>query len=183
MGEHIIEILAAINEAKDMIGEIKIAPPSETGTPPAADQQATEAPDVKTPEAAKIPENVATKNDIVTIEQRQGQLSKELQELQTMIRDVQQKTNSMFNNQGPSTNDRQVEQLHKQEEKIRAEMMKDSLNTLKQEMLNQKKCPPPPEVACVSSTFFVIISLIQGALIGFIVHYKMSQEAAAKKFF
>ena len=80
-----------------MIGEIKIAPPSETGTPPAADQQATEAPDVKTPETAKIPENVATKNDIVTIEQRQGQLSKELQELQTMIRDVQQKTNSMFN--------------------------------------------------------------------------------------
>jgi len=108
--------------------------------------------------------------------------------------------------------------LHKQEEKIRAEMMKDSLNTIKQdlqmmtrkqEMLNQKKCPPPPEVACVSSTFFVIISLIQvgykgvpsfdhsnklteincvmtkikGALIGFIVHYKMSQEAAAKKFF
>ena len=80
-----------------MIAEIKIAPPSETGTPTAADQQATEAPDVKTPEAAKIPENVATKNDIVTIEQRQGQLSKELQELQTMIRDVQQKTNSMFN--------------------------------------------------------------------------------------
>ena len=49
-------------------------------------------------------------------------------------------------------------------------MMKDSLNTIKQdlqmmtrkqEMLNQKKCPPPPEVACVSSTFFVIISLIQ----------------------
>ena len=98
-----------------------------------------------------------------------------------------------------------MEQLHKQEEKIRAEMMKDSLNTIKQdlqmmtrkqEMLNQKKCPPPPEVACVSSTFFVIISLIQvgykisyvmtkikGALIGFIVHYKMSQEAAAKKFF
>ena len=80
-----------------MIGEIKIAPPSETGTPPAADQQATAAPEVQTPETAKIPENVATKNDIVTIEQRQGQLSKELQELQTMIRDVQQKTNSMFN--------------------------------------------------------------------------------------
>ena len=80
-----------------MIGEIKIAPSSETGTPPAADQQATAAPEVQTPETAKIPENVATKNDIVTIEQRQGQLSKELQELQTMIRDVQQKTNSMFN--------------------------------------------------------------------------------------
>ena len=81
-----------------MIGEIKLAPPSETGTPP-ADQQATAAPveQEKTPETAKIPENVATKNDIVTIEQRQGQLSKELQELQTMIRDVQQKTNSMFN--------------------------------------------------------------------------------------
>jgi mannose-binding lectin 1 len=184
--EHIIGILAAINEAKDMIGEIKIAPPSESETPQ-SDQQATGA-----PETAKIPENVATKNDIVTIEQRQGQLSKELQDLQTMIRDVQQKTNSIFNNQGPTTNDRQVEQLQKQEEKIRAEMMKASLNTIKQdlqmmtrkqEMLNQKKCPPTPEVACVSSSFFVIISLIQGALIGFIVHYKMSQEAAAKKFF
>ena len=74
-----------------MIGEIKIAPPSESETPQ-SDQQATGA-----PETAKIPENVATKNDIVTIEQRQGQLSKELQDLQTMIRDVQQKTNSIFN--------------------------------------------------------------------------------------
>ena len=82
-----------------MIGEIKLAPPSETGTSPGDQAQATAAPveEAKTPETGKIPENVATKNDIVTIEQRQGQLSKELQELQTMIRDVQQKTNSMFN--------------------------------------------------------------------------------------
>ena len=82
-----------------MIGEIKLAPPSETGTPPGDQAQATAAPveEAKTPETGKIPENVATKNDIVTIEHRQGQLSKELQELQTMIRDVQQKTNSMFN--------------------------------------------------------------------------------------
>jgi len=30
---------------------------------------------------------------------------------------------------------------------------------------------------------FVFLSMAQVALIGFIVHYKMSQEAAAKKFF
>lgn len=181
--EHIIEILAAINEAKSMIAEVKSQPTGAVA--PSSDPPGE-------PQAGAVPQNVATKNDVIMMEQRQGQLSKEVAELQTLLRDVHQKTNSIFNNQGPTTNDRQIEQLRKQEDKIRDEMMRDSMNTIKQdlqmmtrkqEMLNQKKCPPPPEVTCVSSSFFVVVSLIQGALIGFIVHYKMSQEAAAKKFF
>ena len=70
----------------------------------------------------------------------------------------------------------QMDQLKSQEEKIERNMMKDSLNHIKQdlqqmvrkqEMLANKGCPPPPEVSLplsVVTLFFLFIMSFSGLL-------------------
>ncbi|CBY36202.1 unnamed protein product [Oikopleura dioica] len=47
----------------------------------------------------------------------------------------------------------------------------------------KSQCPKIPEVSCVSSTTFVFLTALQIGVIAFLIHYKMNQEAQAKKFF
>jgi len=47
----------------------------------------------------------------------------------------------------------------------------------------KSQCPTIPEVSCVSSTTFVFLTALQIGVIAFLIHYKMNQEAQAKKFF
>ena len=47
----------------------------------------------------------------------------------------------------------------------------------------KSQCPAIPEVSCVSTTTFVFLTALQIGVIAFLIHYKMNQEAQAKKFF
>jgi len=70
----------------------------------------------------------------------------------------------------------------------------DLMNNLKQDIQTmtlkignierqKSQCPKVPEVSCVTSTTFVFLTALQIGVIAFLIHYKMSQEAQAKKFF
>jgi len=192
--EHIIEILDGIKTATTMLKELPSKLPASSGT--GATGETAPSPALSGSDTDKpplVPPNIATRDHLLDMETMTKSLTSQVAELQTVLRDVQQKTNVLFQKKGEtSKNDIQMEAFNKEEEKTERAMMKNSLNHIKQdlqqmvrkqEMLANKGCPPPPEVSCVSSTFFIFATMLQGALIAFIIYYKMSQEAAAKKFF
>ena len=47
-------------------------------------------------DTATLPPNIATKNDIISVEEKQAKFTQELHDLASMLRDIQQKTHTIF---------------------------------------------------------------------------------------
>ena len=119
----------------------------------------------------------------MTLEKDLNALRQELSKIANAVATLQSQPKAATGNPSQNIEDVQFRKLQQ-----------DTMNNLKQDIqtmtlkignIERQKsaCPKIPEVSCVSSTTFVFLTLVQICVIAFLVHYKMSQEAQAKKFF
>jgi len=135
--------------------------------------------------------NAATRQDINNVIQRQNDLTSAVSQIKAQLQDLGTKTNQIITKvQSPGNPGKEFDNI---EAKQARELQKQQMNDIRQDLQllrrsveivqKDKGCPPMPEVSCVSSPIFVLFTLAQVGLIAFIIHYRMNQEAAAKKFF
>ena len=95
--EHIIEILDGIKTATTMLKELPSKLPASSGT--GATGETAPSPALSGSDTDKpplVPPNIATRDHLLDMETMTKSLTSQVAELQTVLRDVQQKTNVLF---------------------------------------------------------------------------------------